>query len=94
MWLFRILFAVAAAVALVAFCFFAIGIADGSVSSFNMTMWLALLGGVSAVLAVGMALNARGHRVAACAVLSILAVPGLLAGLFVLSLIVMQPRWN
>lgn len=94
MWPFRILFAVSTAVALVAFYFFVIGIADGSVSSFNITMWLALLGGIAAVTAVGLALNARGRRTAACAVLSILAVPGLLAALFVLSLIVMQPRWN
>jgi hypothetical protein len=94
MWLFRILFAVDTAVALVAFYFFVIGIADGSVSSFNITMWLGLLGGISAVLATGIALYARGRRGAACAVLAILGVPGILAGLFVLSLIILQPRWN
>ncbi len=94
MWAFRILFTIDAAVALVALYFFAIGIGDGSVSSFNITLWLALLGGIAAVLVVGLALNARGRRKAACAVLSILALPGLLGGLLVLGLIVAQPRWN
>ncbi len=90
----RILLAIDAAVALVALWFFFIGIADGSVSSFNIGLWLALLGGIAAILGGGWALNARGLRGAAIAVLSILAVPGLLFGLFVLAMVAFQPRWN
>ena len=57
-------------------------------------MWLALLGGVAAVLVGGWTLNAAGQRGAACGVLAILAVPGLLSALFVLAVLILQPRWN
>jgi hypothetical protein len=94
MILFRILLAIDAAVALVALYFFFIGLGDGSVSSFNIGLWLALLGGIAAVLGGGWALNAKGQRRAALGVLAILALPGLLFGLFILMVLVLQPRWN
>ncbi len=94
MKLFWLLFAIDAAVALVFFYFFAIGVGDGSVSSFNIVLWLAILGGISTVMGLGWLLNANGRRGAALAMLSILAIPGVLAGLFILLLIVAQPRWN
>jgi hypothetical protein len=91
---FRILFGIDALAALVAFYFFAVGINDGSVSSFNIRMWLALLAGLAAILAGGWLLNAKGHRGAACAVLLILALPALGFVLFMLSIVILQPRWN
>lgn len=94
MWLFWFLLAIDAAVALVVLYFFMIGLADGSVSSFNIVLWLGLIGGVAAVLGGGWMLNAKDHRAAAKGVLAILAVPGFLFGLFVLAMIVLQPRWN
>jgi hypothetical protein len=81
-------------VALVVVYFFVIGLADGSVSSFNMNLWLGLLAAVAATIGGGWLLNANGRRGAAIAVLSILAVPGVLYGLFVLLVIIAQPRWN
>jgi hypothetical protein len=94
LFLYRFLVAIAAAVAVVALYFFVIGIGDGSVSSFNIVLWLVLLGGIGAVLAGGFALNAVGRRRAACALLAILALPGLLSGLFIVSVLILQPRWN
>ena len=91
---YRILLGIDGLAALVALTFFFIGLADGSVSSFNATLWAMLLGGIGAVIGVGIALNASGRRRAACAVLLILGAPAFLAGLFVLALIVFQPRWN
>lgn len=90
----RILLAIDAVAALVALWFFFIGLADGSVSSFNGGLWLALLGGIAAILGVGWALNARGQRGAAIGVLAILAAPAFAAGLLILAMIVLQPRWN
>jgi hypothetical protein len=87
MALYWILLAVDGAAALVALYFFFIGLADGSVSSFNAGIWLALLGG-------GLAFNAAGRRRAACALLSVLAVPALLSGLLILMLIVLRPNWR
>ena len=94
MLVYRLFLGIAAAVALVALYFFVVGLADGSVSSRNMALWLGLLGGIVAVMGGGLALNANGMRGAAIAVLALLAVPGFLAGLFILALIVFQPRWN
>jgi hypothetical protein len=92
--LYRILIGIDSAAALVALYFFAAGLADGSVSSFNIGIWLALLCGIGAVVGGGIALNMAGYRRTACAVLSILAAPSFLFGLFILALIVFQPRWN
>jgi hypothetical protein len=39
-------------------------------------------------------LNAKGQRIAANLVLLILATPAALYGLFMLSIIIFQPRWN
>ena len=73
-------------VALVVIYFFVIGLADGSVSSFNMNLWLGFLALVAAV--------ANGRRGAAIAVLLILAVPGGLYALFIQLIVIAQPRWN
>ena len=70
MALYWILLAVDGAAALVALYFFFIGLADGSVSSFNAGIWLALLGGLGAVIGGGLAFNAAGRRRAACALFS------------------------
>jgi hypothetical protein len=94
MWFFGLLLAIDVAVVLVVLYFFFIGLADGSVSSFNITLWLALLAGVAAILGGGWALNAKGQRGAAIGVLAILALPGFLFGMFVLAAVILQPRWN
>ena len=94
MKLFWTLFSVDGAVALIVLFFFFAGLGDGSVSSFNMTLWLAILGGLAAILGGGWLLKSSGHPYLACGVLLILAVPGLLYAVFILSVIILQPRWN
>jgi hypothetical protein len=94
MWTFRCFLAVDAVVAAVVVYFFIVGLGDGSVSSFNGGLWAAILAGVAGVLIAGWLLNAGGRRRAAIAVLAIVAIPGLLFGLFLLALVVLQPRWN
>ncbi|HOW55222.1 MAG TPA: hypothetical protein PLR60_11285 [Syntrophorhabdaceae bacterium] len=74
--------------------FFLAGLEDGSVSSFNITLWLALLLIIAGVL-VGSALcRSHGNAVAAWLILAVLAVPGALGTLYFLGLIVLNPRWN
>jgi hypothetical protein len=94
MWFFRFLLGVDALAALVVVYFFFIGLADGSVSSFNMGLWLGILAAVAAVLGVGWTLNKKGQRAAANAVLAILAIPTLLYGLFILAVVITQPNWH
>ena len=91
---FWIVFGIDVAAALVAVYFFVVGLGDGSVSSFNMTLWLALLGGIAGILGGGWALNAKGHRAAAIGLLAILGVPAFLFGLFLLIIAIAQPNWR
>ena len=74
--------------------FFLVGLKDGSVSSFNISLWLAVLLVVAGVLVGGLLFRSRGHSTAALLVLAILAVPGALGALFFLWTMISNPRWN
>ncbi len=92
--LFKIAWAIDALVAAIFFGFFLIGIADGSVSSFNIALWLVTLLALSGVLIGSRALRAAGRTGMATALAMLIAIPGALAGIFFLALIIGQPRWN
>lgn len=94
MFLFRFLLVIDALAAAIIVYFFFVGLADGSVSSFNAGLWAAILAGIAAVLGGGWYLKMIGHRGVASAVLAILAVPALLYGLFILLIVVTQPNWH
>jgi hypothetical protein len=81
-------------IALVVLYFFFIGLADGSVSSFNMGLWLLILLAVGGVVLGSVWLRSAGHRGIAKGVLLILAMPGLVFLLFFLSVLILNPRWN
>lgn len=91
---FRILFAIDAIAAAIALYFFVWGLQDGSVSSFNILHWAALLAVPAATLGGAVALRSRGQVRAANLVLLMLAVPALLLGLLVLLLAVASVHWN
>ena len=91
---FRTFLAVDVAALFLALYFFVVGIADGSVSSFNILLWLGVLGGISAIIAVGYTLKTNERRGPANAVLAVLALPSIAAALFVVTLLIAQPRWN
>ena len=83
-----------ALIALVVLYFFFIGLIDGSVSSFNMGLWLLILLAVGGVVLGSLWLQSIGHSGAAKGLLLLLAVPGLLFLLFFLVLLIANPRWN
>jgi hypothetical protein len=91
---YRLLFLFDLIVAAVVFSFFFWGVSDGTVSSFNAGLWLALLSTVAGVLLGAYYLNAGGKRTAAITLLHVLAIPGFLFLLFFLFVIIAQPRWN
>ena len=83
-----------AVIAAVAVYFFLVGVADGSVSSFNITLWGGILLALAGVVGGSLWLKGRGRRGVAVALLWVLAAPGVLAGLFLLIVLVSNPRWN
>ena len=86
--------AIAATVTGIAICFFLAGLADGSVSSFNIVLWMLTLLGTLGVTAGSLILKKRGRPGLGALLALVLAVPGLLAGLFLVLILITQPRWN
>jgi hypothetical protein len=91
---FRLLFIFDGLVAAVVLFFFFWGVSDGTVSSFNIGLWLGLLAATGISFGGGYYFYANNNRVIALLLLLILALPGLAFLLFALVLIVAQPRWN
>lgn len=90
---FRILFGIDAVAAAIVVWFFFIGLADGSVSSFNIGLWLGILAAIAAIFVLALALRAT-RRPLATALLAVPAVPVLLYGAFMLVVILSGERWN
>jgi hypothetical protein len=78
----------------VAMAFFVAGLADGTVSSFNLALWLGLLALTLGVTGGSLWLRRAGRTGLAILLSLVLAIPGLLAGLFILLVLVTHPRWN
>jgi len=91
---FWLLWAIDAVIAAVALFFFLTGLADGSVSSFNMGLWTIILAALAAVVGGSLWIKSTGRTGLAMLLLLILAVPGILFALFLLVVIVSEPRWN
>ena len=93
-WLFWILWGFDAVVALGFVYFFFVGVADGSVSSFNITLWLGILGFFAALMGGTLWLKLIGHPVIGICILVGPAIVALLTALFFLVIIISNPRWN
>lgn len=74
--------------------FFMWGLSDGTVSSFNILLWLAMLGIPSATLLGGWVQWGKGNHAFAILLLLLPSVPALLFGLFFLVLIVASPDFR
>jgi hypothetical protein len=94
MVLFRIVWAIDIMVALVFLAFFLIGIADGSVSSFNIVLWLGTLALLTALVLAGHALAHRGGPVLATVLAAVPAIPALLYALLIAVAVMTGARWN
>ncbi len=91
---FKILWGIDVLITLVVLYFFLLGLADGSVSAFNAGLWFAILVGLGMIMAGSLWLRSSGRPRSAMALLLALAVPGLLAGAFLLIVLITNPRWN
>ena len=92
--LFRILWWVDVVAAVIAVAFFFIGIGDGSVSSFNIALWAALLAALAVVVFGSHALAQNDRRWPAIGLAALLAVPALLYGLMIVVFVASGARWN
>lgn len=80
--------------AAVAAGFFLAGVADGTVSASNAALWAAVLVVVLGVAAGSLWLKVAGHPALATAVAMLVGLPGLLAAVFFLVVLLSHPRWN
>lgn len=94
MIIYRILLAIDAIAGAILFLFFAWGLSDGTVSSFNMHIWLAMLVVVGLILWGGLHFGARRQFLPAVGILSLLAAPCALAALLLIALMIAQPNWH
>ena len=92
--LFRFVWGVDALIAAIFVGFFFWGLADGTVSSFNIVLWLGILAGLAGILGGSHRLQSKGHTRPAVGLLLILAIPGVLGVLFFLAVLILHPRWN
>ena len=74
-------------VALIFVYFFFVGLGDGSVSSFNIVLWLVILVGLAVLLGGSLVLRAASRTGLATALVTALAVPSVLIGLLFLALL-------
>jgi hypothetical protein len=91
---FWIRWGIAAIVTSVTLWFFLAGLADGSVSWFNAGLGTLVLLGTVGITVGSMILKKSGRAGAGALVALVLALPGVLAGLVMLLILIMQPRWN
>ena len=83
-----------ALISAIALFFFTGGLADGSVSSFNIGIWMALLAAIAVVLGGSLWLKAIGRPGLGTMLLLIPAVPAVLYALFLLVFIISGSQWN
>lgn len=91
---FWITWAIDALASAIALLYFLIGLADGSVSSFNIGIWIALLAALAVVLLGSLWLNTIGRPGLGTILLLVLAVPAALYALFLLLVIISGSKWN
>jgi len=81
--LFKILLGIDLLTAIVIGGFFIVGVADGSVSSFNTQLWIGIWFAVAAIIAGGVALHRVTKTIFANLTLALLAVPTVLYVIFI-----------
>jgi hypothetical protein len=90
----KVFFAIDLLIAAIVVFFFFWGLSDGTVSSFNISLWLTILVGLAAILAGGYMLRSAGRTALANAVLLVLVIPGALYALFLVVVVMSGARWN
>ena len=88
------LWAINALIGAIALFFFFWGLADGSVSSFNIGIWTMMLAALAAIIGGSLWLKSAGRRKIGIGVLLIFAMPGVLYAAFLILAIALGESWN
>lgn len=91
---FWVIWAIDALVSAIAIFYFLVGLADGSVSSFNIGIWILLLAALAVVVAGSLWLKVIGRPGLGAMLLLVLAVPAVLYALMLLIVIISGDKWN
>ena len=91
---FLILWIVDAIASLLVFYFFFIGLADGSISTRNMGLWITIITVICMILGGSYWLQLNQYHLAAKLLLCVLAIPAFLYLLFILVSLTNKGRWN
>lgn len=93
MWAYRTLLGIDLVAAAIVLFFFLWGLTDGT-ALYAPGLWLMIVGGIAAIIGGGVTLARAGRVKAGSALLSLLAIPTVGYALFMLMILVLQPRWN
>ncbi|PLX40355.1 MAG: osmoprotectant transporter permease [Hyphomicrobiales bacterium] len=74
--------------------FFMIGLKDGSIGPENIGLWGLIFAVLALIVGGGSWLQSAGHHVLSLLLLMVLAVPGLLSGLFILLFALSGTQWR
>jgi hypothetical protein len=91
---YRVMLGLAGAVAGVILLFFLWGTADGTVSSYNIGLWLVLLAVPAGILWGATALRRQGRTGISTLLLALLGVPGVLAAALIVFLSLTVTSWH
>ena len=94
LWLFWIFWGIDALICTIAVVFFLLGLTNGTVSSFNIGVWIAILAALAVIIGGSLWLKEVGYPVFGTVLLLVLAIPGILYGVFILLVVVTKPSWN
>ena len=94
LWLFWLFWSIDVSISAIIVVFFFLGIVDGSVSSFNIGTWIAILAALAVIIGGSLWLKILGYPVLGTILLLVLAFPGLFYGVFIFLMIVTKTSWN
>jgi hypothetical protein len=92
--LFWVFWCIDALIGIIVVGFFFLGLIDGSVSSFNIGIWIIILAVLAIIIPGSLWLKMLGYPVFGMILLLVLAVPGLLHGLIMFLAFVTNTSWN
>jgi len=92
--IYKTLFGIDIVAAVIVGYFFFAGLADGSISAFNIQLWVGIIFVVVTIIASGVALRRAAKPVFANIVLAVLAVPVVLYGIFIGAVVITVTPWN